>query len=149
MPDAVTHWMKDARARRVQSRISIAFIFLGLAAAAGTQYAYNRLIQAPVCYEYARRKNLPELEHLRFSGVRIASKQRMHTCYFADERLSAPVALHFDRADIPNARDGFQIAAAIAAFVLSVLLGRVIWRRWLRRNGFTVLGGFRPADPAP
>jgi hypothetical protein len=129
-------WTADPRARRVRARLSIAFMLIGLAAAAGTRFAYQRMIQAPACYDYGRLKNLPELEHLRFTSARIASKQRVHTCYFRHEQRGTPVALQFDRADIPNLRDGVEIAAIIAAFVISVLLGRWQWRRWLNRNGY-------------
>jgi hypothetical protein len=138
-----TSWTQEPRAKRVQARLSITFMFVGLAAAAGAQYAYRQAFQAPACYDYARKKNLPDLKHLRFTDVRPASKERLHVCYFQNERAGAPVALHFDRADIPTARDAGQLITLIAAFVLSVLVG---WWRWRRRlDGCTLPGGFRPA----
>lgn len=138
-------WTQDARARRVQARLSTVFMLLGLVAAAGAQYAYRQMVQAPACHEYAQRKNLPDAEHLRFTGVRPAAKERIHICYFHNERLNTPVVLHFDRADIPGTRDAGHIITVIATFALFILLGRWRWRRWLARNGYTLPGGFRLA----
>ena len=141
------HWYHDPRARRAERWISAFFILLGLAAAAGARYGYEHAFQAPACFDYARQQGLAEIEQLRFQDVMIANKQRGHSCIFRHPQREAPVVLRFDDGDVPRGRDAGEIATMILSFALVAGIGVWRWDRWLKRHGYTRLGGFRPGDP--
>ena len=141
-------WHHDPRARRAQMWISTFFILLGLAAATGARYAYQHAVQAPLCYEYARKQQLADVDQLRFREAGIAGRRREHDCVFHHAQRDVPVVLRFDDADVPRGLDAGEIAAMIGAFLLFSGIGVWWWECWLKRNGFTLPGGFRPADPA-
>jgi hypothetical protein len=114
--------------------IGMLFIMLGLAAAGGAHYGYQQLVQAPACYEYARKKNLRDLDDLTFSSARIATKERRHVCYFYTPGGNAPVVLEFNPADIPSGRDAGEIAVTIGAFALFAGFGTWLAYRRARRH---------------
>ncbi len=79
------------------------------------QDIYTQQFQAPVCYDYARQKALPDLEYLEFSDVVIATGQfHGHVCQFTDRRTGFPVELQFDVADVPYRLDTLHVLSMVA-----------------------------------
>lgn len=84
---------------------------------------YTQQVQVKACYDYARRKALPALESLEFSGVVIASSRfHGHICRFTDKRTGFPVSLAFDAPDVPYWSDTLQVMSMVAPPLCGVML---------------------------
>jgi hypothetical protein len=123
---------------------------LALCAATLGGNLYVRQIQAPHCDEYARQKQLPDLDYLEFRGVVIATGQHHgHICQFTDTRTGAPVSLEFDDADIPATSDTLQVLCGMVAPFLGVGLVMTLFWSWLaRRTGLPLDWGALSAERA-
>lgn len=87
------------------------------------QTVYIQQIQVPLCFDYARRMNVEEIDSLEFTSVTIASNHfHGHTCVFSHTRTNAPVILDFAPADIPTSTDTMQTMSTIGAFLMIGLL---------------------------
>lgn len=100
---------------------------------------YVQQVQVKRCYEYARRKALPDREYLEFSGVVIATNQfHGHICQFTDSRTGYPVSLAFDAEDVPYGVDTFQVLSAVVPILCVTPLGWALAAWALRRVGWPV-----------
>jgi hypothetical protein len=121
---------------------------LALCAATWGGNVYVRQVQAPRCDEYARKKQLSDLDYLEFRGVVIATGQHHgHICQFTDTRTGAPVSLEFDDADIPALTDTLQVLCGMVAPFLTIGLGLTLFWSWLaKRTGLPLDWGALSAE---
>ncbi|GAB4193067.1 MAG: hypothetical protein OHK0022_07610 [Roseiflexaceae bacterium] len=120
----------------VINSIGVMFFLVGVMIA---MPVYENLVQRPLCYDYAARKQLPDLEFLEYNGVVLRSNQfQGHVCRFTDTRTGFPVNLRFDEADIPTGTDTMNVFAMIAGaaiaggayFLVVALIKRAGRRLW-------------------
>ncbi len=98
----------------------IGILFMLVGATIGMSL-YKGLVQRPRCYDYAARKQLPDLEFLEYKDVVIASNQfHGHICMFTDTRTGFPVSLRFDEADIPAGVDTLNVFASIGSGLAAI-----------------------------
>lgn len=124
----------SCQAQLVLLVINTTFIIAGLTGIIPAKLAYERWYQAPLCFDYAETKGVPDLEHLRFAGVGIASNRYPgHHCNFIDSRTETPVLVRFDDEDVPAYLDTLQVCVMIMPVIISGLVASVIWSRYYRR----------------
>lgn len=93
-------------------------------------------VQEQTCFDYARKKALPEIEYLELTGVVIATNQfRGHVCNFKDKRTGFPITLKFDEADIPYGTDTGQVLLMVIPFLCTMLPVSFVIARIARRYG--------------
>jgi hypothetical protein len=115
--------------------INTVFIVVALLGVTFAKVTYEAWYQQPLCFEYARVKGVPDIEHLRFKGVVIASGQYPdHHCNFIDTRTNTPVLLYFDEADVPNGLDTLQVCVMIIPVILCGLVASIFWERYRQRH---------------
>lgn len=108
--------------------VSVIGIALGLTIATFSKAAYERLVQQPHCFSYARAKQIPDTDYLTFESVVIATGQfRGHICTFRHGTTGAPIVLEFDKDDIPMIRDTAQVLVMVVAFVAGVIPPMLKW----------------------
>lgn len=115
-------WQRcDAPTRRRLALTTLAAVALGLAVLVPYWWGYNRLVQHPACYAYARERGLGDGQSLRVTSVHISRGWGgEHHCEFADRRTGEPVVLHFAPGDIPRVRDFLQLASMMVVVMAAV-----------------------------
>lgn len=116
--------------------VSGIIMLVGCAVAMFTSSLFVSQVQARQCFDYAAQKSLPDLEHLTFASVVIATNQfRGHICQFTDTRSGAPISLPFDEADIPYGMDTLQVLSMVIPFLCIAGLGSLVWSWVAERTG--------------
>jgi hypothetical protein len=114
---------------------------------------YDQAVQAPICFDYARHMELPNVDVLEFADVKVRDRyDRGHNCTFRNTRTGAIVILDFEPQDIPTTADSFQGVILAISFVGTMFGGTWIAGNLMIRLGILpdrLFASFRPGKSTP
>lgn len=116
----------------------LAMFGVGVGLAWGGRLLYDHLIQSPICFDYARRTHVQNVDALAFVSVKTPGRyDREHACTFWNTRTGETVVLSFEPDAVPGLADVFEgvivaITFVAGAYGVPLLLDRILARLGIR-----------------
>ena len=98
-------------------------LIIAFGAAWLARFAYEFVIQQPLCFQYAHADTVPKIEQLVFSSVSIAGRySNTHSCTFTDIATDLPVVLTFNSVDTPWFTDIAEVVITVLPVIVTLVI---------------------------